>query len=142
MADERADWGGERRKKVIVNKKIQLRYIGLLSASFLLILVLVEWHIYSLVKSMMPKVALAQDYNYITSLGLTIMIEMLVIIFIVGMINIVYTHRLVGPVVSRMEQELGGMLKKNEFQHLKLRQKDELKPLVDEINKLIDRARK
>jgi signal transduction histidine kinase len=91
---------------------------------------------------MMPKVALAQDYNYITSLGLTIMIEMLVIIFIVGMINIVYTHRLVGPVVSRMEQELGGMLKKNEFQHLKLRQKDELKPLVDEINKLIDRARK
>ncbi|MEW6039973.1 MAG: hypothetical protein AB1633_00435 [Elusimicrobiota bacterium] len=142
MSDKKNDWNGrERRKKIIIDKRIQLRHIGLLAVSFILILVLVEVHIYSLMKSMIPKGALDQDYGYLTSLGLIIMIEMLVIIFIVGIINIIFTHRIVGP-VSRIEQELYIMIEKNEFHNISIRENDELKTLVIEINRLIDKIKK
>jgi len=132
------NWNGkERRKKILVEKRIQLRHTGLLIISFLFILVLVEVHIYSLLKSMMPKIALEADISYLTGLGILIMAEMLLIIVIFGIINIVYTHRLVGP-VGRISRELEEMVEKNEYHHIKIRKKDELQGLVASINKLID----
>jgi len=132
------NWEGkERRKKIIVEKKIQLRHTALLVISFLFVLLLVEFHIYSLLKSMIPRIAIETDLSYLTGLGILIMIEMLVIIIIVGVINIVYTHRLVGP-ISRISKELEEMSEKNEYHHIKIRKKDELQGLVSSINKVID----
>jgi len=133
--------GKERRKKLLVERKTQLRHTGLLAVSFLFILVLVELHVYGLVRSMMPKLALTSDYSYITGLGLLIGVEMLVIILIVGFVNVLFTHRLVGPLM-RVSKELDDMSQKGEYHHLKIRKKDDIHSIVSEINKVIDRTKK
>ena len=133
--------GKERRKKLLVEKKMQLRHTGLLAVSFLFILVLIQIQVYALVSTMMPKLALTSDYTYITGLGLLIGVEMLAIILVVGFINVLLTHRLVGP-LGRITRELNEMSQKDDYHHLRIRKRDEVHSIVSEINKIIDRTKK
>ena len=133
--------GKERRKKILIERKMQLRHTGLLAISFLFILVLVQIQVYALISSMMPRIALTSDYTYITGLGLLIGAEMLVVILVVGFINVLLTHRLVGPLI-RITRELNEMSQKDDYHHLRIRKRDEIHSVVAEINKIIDRIKK
>ncbi|OGS18445.1 MAG: hypothetical protein A3J83_07690 [Elusimicrobia bacterium RIFOXYA2_FULL_40_6] len=133
--------GDERRKKVLTERKIQLQFLTLIIAAFVVILILIEVHIYSFLKSILPRIQFATDHSYILGLGITIMVEMLVIISVVGYITVVHSHRIVGP-FSRVQRELGEMEKEGKYRHLKVRKKDLLIALVEKINILIDRTNK
>jgi nitrate/nitrite-specific signal transduction histidine kinase len=129
--------GPNRRKQVLIEKRIQLRHTGLLIASFVLILVLIEAQFYSLFKSMLPKIAQVADASYLAGLSIVVMVEMLVIVGIVGFINVLYMHRVVGP-VARITRMLGEMADSKNYFHVTIRKKDELHMMVHEINRLID----
>ncbi|OGS27446.1 MAG: hypothetical protein A2297_04300 [Elusimicrobia bacterium RIFOXYB2_FULL_48_7] len=136
------NWKGEeRRKKLLIERKIQLQYLTLIFAAFAVILILIEFHLYSFLKSILPRVQFAADHSYILGLGITVMIEMLLIIFVIGYITVVHSHRIVGP-LSRLTRELDEMSLTGKYHHLKLRKKDLMAGLIERINLLVDKASK
>jgi len=127
----------DRRKHVLVENRIQLRHIGLMVISFIVILLLVEIQVYFLLKNMLPKLVLHTDYSYITGLGITLMVEMAIIIFIIGFINVIYTHRIVGP-INRITRQIEHMADTKQLSCIEIRGKDELHHMTSAINKLIN----
>jgi len=128
----------ERRKKFLVEKKIQLRHTAVLLISFLVILILAELQVWLLLSKILPAVTLQASQSYILRHGLILMLEFFVFVVVVAALNILYLHRLVGP-LPRLRQEIEQMLKTEEIHLLRVRRKDELAELVAAFNRLIEK---
>ena len=62
-------------------------------------------------------------------------------LFIILVIAYRITYRIIGP-FDRIVRELDEVAKDKKQDHIVLRKKDKFKPLVDGINKLIDKCRR
>ena len=70
-----------------------------------------------------------------------IIINNLIIILIISVIGVFYSHRIAGP-VFRMEKDINRVLQGEKGVVVKLRKKDKFKALADNINQLIGKAEK
>ncbi|OGS23290.1 MAG: hypothetical protein A2252_09405 [Elusimicrobia bacterium RIFOXYA2_FULL_39_19] len=135
-------WDGkERRRRILVERKVQLQYLTLIFASYLTVLILIEIQLYSFLKSILPKIQFATDHSYILGLGITIMVEMLVVVCIVGFAIAVHSQRIVGP-IPRITREIDSMLKTGNYHHVQIRKKDYIFGLTEKINGLVDKVQK
>lgn len=129
----------ERRKKFLVEKKIQLRHTFALIVSFLIVLIVAEVQMYLLLSKILPAITLEASRGYIFRYGLIFMLEFFIFVLIVAAGNIIYLHRLVGP-LPRMRREIEEMLKTGEIHLLRIRRKDELAELVAAFNRLLEKV--
>ncbi|MCS7152108.1 MAG: hypothetical protein NZ928_07015 [Endomicrobia bacterium] len=131
----------DRRKKLRIVHKLQIKYTLRFLVPFFVILLIIELQMIYVIKLLLPHVEFLIIRNEIIRTLIFVMFEVLVILGIVAVYNITYLHRLVGP-INRLMQEIDEMVKNKNYHLLTVRKDDELLPLVNKFNLIIEQLTK
>jgi len=71
-------------------------------------------------------------------INLIILIALPITLFVIWIMALELSHNIAGP-IKRLEKELDEIIAGKEASPIKLREKDELKPLADRINRLLNK---
>ncbi len=126
----------DRRKKFRIVHKLQLKYTLSLLVPFFIILIIVELQMFYIIKWLLPAREFVETQNIIVSSIVLTMLEVLILLILAGMINIIYLHRIAGP-INRIIKELNEMEKTGNYHLLSVRKDDEIQPMITEFNKIL-----
>ena len=133
------------RTKYLTGSPIQMMYLRLLMISIIVPLVFVAGCLYYLMfKLMAAQIGIPEYIAY----HLTPVLQKINIILLIGsplllgillILGIVVSHRFAGP-LERLESELKKITEKGDYKHrIHLRKSDDIRPIADTINKLLDK---
>lgn len=136
------------RKFFLVRNRLELHYLRLLALSMILPTLAVGSCLYYLIFYLLaeqigiPEAVASQLPPVVEKLNLFLLISIPILFLILISIGIFLSRRLAGP-IERIERELteiieGGRASKR----LRLRKDDELKPMIDSVNVLLERMEK
>lgn len=132
------------RKRFFTRRVTQRRYLVLLLVSMLVPLVVVGGCLYYLIFMVMadqlgiPESIAINLFPVIEKINLVLLVAVPPVILIMVLWGMFLSHRFVGP-LDRLEQELDRMVKSSDYsKRITLRKDDDLKPIADRINKLLD----
>jgi len=132
------------RLKYILNSQLQMKFLLLILLCILIPLFAVGGCLYYLIFQILAEqlgipesiaanlIPVLNKINFLLLVGLP---PVLVLIFILA---IILTHRLIGP-LNRLERDLKRISEGDYSVRLKLRKNDDLRPIADTINTIIDR---
>ena len=124
---------------------MQQRYLRLVILSLMLPTFIIGGCLYYLIFSLLAQeIAIPEfiAYTLLPALGKinTILIFSLPVVFLILLgAGIIISHRLAGP-IERLKKELEGIVKGDYSRRIKLRKNDDLKPVAEGINKLLDKV--
>jgi signal transduction histidine kinase len=124
----------KRRKKFLVNKPEQLKFVFVIIFIFVIFTVFILWNIYFLLKEIVPTNIISASIKQIS----VFVIGNIAIIVFTAIFIIRYTHRFYGP-IPRIRKELDMMIENNEYHLLRVRNKDSIKKLIDSMNVIIEK---
>ena len=130
------------RKQYIVSKKFQFRYIGVILALMFATAALCSYVVYynSLVL-LGEKLANVYPQGRLVAIlktvNLRVLVSVILISPLVAFLGVILSHRIAGP-ISRMERFLNEVAAGDLSKRLTLRPKDELIPLADGINNVVE----
>lgn len=134
------------RTKYLTGSHIQMRYLTLLMVSMIVPLLFVGGCLYYLIFTLMAKQLGIPEYiayhlsPVIREINFILLIGIPPILLVLIIWGIVLSHRFAGP-LERMDDELKKVTKEGKYKHrLHLRKNDDLKPIADTINKLLDKV--
>lgn len=136
---------GYKRKQYIVAPGFQFRYVGLILLLMFLTAALCSYVVYyTSMINLGEKLANVYPQGRLVSIvkivNFRILVSVLLISPLVAVIGIFLSHRIAGP-IYRMEKFLADLAGGNLGSRLTLREKDELTPLANGINFVIDNLR-
>jgi len=132
-----------RRRRYLVRKGFQLRYVGLILAVALLSALISGYTVYhnswillgDKLANVYPQGELVSIFR---SVNVKLAINLIFISILCVGLGIIASHRIAGP-VYRMKVFLTGVISGDYTKRLKLRKSDELTDLADVINRLVDK---
>ena len=133
-----------KRKKKFIGSSFQKKLLLLIFASAIIPTSIVTAALYYLIFNLLAwqiGIPEAIAYNLIPvvrKINLIILVSLPIVFSFIWLIALELSHRISGP-LFRLERELGERLAGKGHGHIKLRPKDELRALVDKINKLINK---
>lgn len=132
----------ERRKKLLVDRRIQLRYmrtIVLLLAFFAVALGISNYVITGFVLRAAQLGSYAEKYFYQIYNRIVYLIALEIVVFIVvaAIISIFTSHRFAGP-ISRIKEAMNAVKAGNLNYRIKIRKGDDLINVVGEFNQMLD----
>ena len=131
-----------KRKRYLVAKKFQLRYVGWILLFMFLTAVLCSYIIYYTTMILMGE-KLANVYpqgqlvSIVNSVNFRILVSIIVISPLVGFLGIYLSHKIAGP-IYRIERFLSNMAAGDLSSRITLRKGDEMVSLADSVNRLTD----
>ncbi len=132
----------------LVQNRLELHYLRLLVLSLILPTLIVGGCLYYLIFYLLaeqigiPEAVAEQLSPVVQKVNIVLMISIPILFIILISIGIFLSRRLAGP-VERMEKELSEIVKGGFMsRRLKLRKGDELKPMIDNVNVLLDKIEK
>ncbi len=126
-----------RRKKFRIVHKLQLKYTFSLLVPFFIIFLLVELQMFYVIKHLLPYIEFLAVREVIIKSIVIIMIEVVILLFLAGLFNIIYLHRIAGP-IPRIMKEIDEMVASNKYHLLNIRKTDELFPLIQKFNLILN----
>lgn len=133
-----------RRKKIFANKRVQLKYLVLLIVSMVVPLLFAIGCLYYLIFTLVAEqlgipesiaynlFPVVKKINAILTIGLPPLFLLLI------WWGTILSHRFAGP-LQRLEKELHKITHSGDYSHrIHLRKSDDVKPIADAINKLLD----
>jgi len=133
-----------RRKKIFTNKRVQLKYLTLLIVSMVVPLLFTIGCLYYMIFTIMAEqlgipesiaynlFPVVKKINVILAIGLPPLFLLLI------WWGTILSHRFAGP-LQRLEKELHKVTHSGDYSHrIILRKNDDVKPVADAINKLLD----
>jgi len=133
-----------RRGKKLIGTPLQKKLLILVFASAVIPAGIVTVCLYFLIFNLLAwQMGIPESiaYNLIPvarKVSLIIIITLPIILFIIWIIALELSHRIVGP-LRRIEKELDDRIKGKKDEPIQIRKKDAFKPLVDKINKLLNK---
>jgi len=129
-----------RRRKYLVNKPVQFRYMSLVVLPLVALLSGLYYLIYYSVMSqiLIPEAIVAMLLPAMKKVNVVMVITAPVLLFLILRMALVYSNRIIGP-IPRIEMELDKVIAGDYSVRLKTRDKDELKAFISKINTLLDR---
>ena len=137
-----------RRKKIMTNRRVQLKYLVLLIVSMAVPLLFAIGCLYYLIFTVMAEqlgipesiaynlFPVVKKINTILAIGLPPLFLLLI------WWGMVLSHRIAGP-LQRIEKELNKITHSHDFSHrIHLRKSDDVRPVADAINRLLDSLHK
>jgi methyl-accepting chemotaxis protein len=135
--------GANRRKKYIINKKIQIKY-AVLSIAMLIVYTLLFLTalfvppIYLFTSSDVPLAVRAEAANSVLLINSYLWPGIGAIILLFGSLSIFITHRMVGPIYA-VEKVIGRFTDGDLSARVKLRKNDDLKEFGQAMNRMLDK---
>lgn len=133
------------RMRYLTGTRMQMHYLGLLLACMIVPLVVSVGCLYYLIFNMMERqlgipeyifynlIPVVKKINYVLLWGVPPLFILLIFW------GIVLSHRFAGP-LERLERELHRIIDEGHYKwRIKVRKSDDLKPIADTINRLLDR---
>lgn len=138
----------KKRRRFLVKKGMQFRYLGLILISVVLPVLLVGSCLYWLIFSMMAQqLGIPESIAYnlspvISRVNATLIVGLPVLLLLLLAWGLLLSHRIAGP-IYRLERELDRIAREGDFSvRLKLRRKDELGSIAGGINKVLERIQR
>ena len=136
------------RTKYLTGSHIQMKYLGLLMLSMIVPLLFVGGCLYYLIFSIMaeqigiPEYIAHNMFPVISKVNMILLIGVPPLFLLLMFWGVVLSHRFAGP-LQRLERELHKITHSGDLSHrINLRKGDDVKPLADAINKLLDSVHK
>lgn len=133
------------RTRFLTGRPTQLKYLYLLIASMIIPLAFVGGCLYYLIFTLLaeqlgiPESIAYNLFPVIKKINLILAIGLPPLFLILIIWGIALSHRFAGP-LERLENELDRISKDNDYKkRIKVRSYDEMKPIADSINKLLDK---
>jgi hypothetical protein len=137
-----------RRKKIFANKRVQLKYLTLLVVSMIVPLLFAIGCLYYLIFTVMaeqlgiPESIAYNLFPVVKKINAVLAIGLPPLFLLLIWWGTILSHRFAGP-LQRLEKELHKVTHSGDYSHrIHLRKGDDIKPLVDSINKLLDSIHK
>lgn len=133
-----------KRKKKFMGTPFQKKLLFLIFASAIIPTAIVAAILYYLIFNLLAwQIGIPEAIAYnlipvIRKINLIILVSLPIIFFLIWLIALELSHRISGP-LFRIEKELDERIAGRGHGPIRIRTKDELKTLVDKINKLINR---
>ena len=136
------------RKIYLTKHALQYRYLSIIIASIVLPTVLVGGCLYYLIFTVMakrigiPEFIEATLVPVINQVNLIVAIGFPILFFGLVWWGLILSHKLAGP-IERLEKELDQIIEEKHHKNkIHLRTGDDLKPIADKINKLLEKYKK
>jgi len=133
------------RKKYLSSEPLQVKYLTLLVVSMLVPVIFVGGCLYFLIFNIMAEQVAIPEYvahnvvPVIHKINLILLIGFPPLVLLLLLWGVVLSHRFAGP-MSRLKNEIEAISRSGDYtKRLKLRRSDELRPLADVINRLLDK---
>ena len=133
------------RTKYLTGSHIQMRYLRFLMFSMLVPLVFVVGCLYYLIFTIMaeqigiPEYIAYNMFPVIKKINFILLIGVPPLLLILILWGVVLSHRFAGP-LERLEDDLKKIIEGEEYKkRIRLRRDDDVKPIADEINRLLDK---
>ena len=137
-----------RRKKIFANRRVQFKYLILLIVSMAIPLLFAIGCLYYLIFTVMaeqlgiPESIAYNLFPVVKKINAVLAIGLPPLFLLLIWWGTVLSHRFAGP-LQRLEKEIHKVTHSGDFSHkIHLRKNDDVKPLADEINKLLDSIHK
>ncbi len=130
------------RKRILIGRKLQFKYVSVILFSVLvscaLIVLTVNFSCWSLLAEKNANdQTVAVIGNILHNLNILLLFELPIILVIAGLIGIVISHKIAGP-VYRLQKVAQDVSRGDLTSNVNLRKDDELKNLSDAFNSVID----
>lgn len=133
------------RTKYLTGSRIQMHYLAFLMVSMLVPMLFVGVCMYYLIFTLMaeqigiPEYVAYHLFPVVTKINLILLLGVPPLLVILIIWGIVLSHRFAGP-LERLESELKKITEKEHTKHrIMLRKSDDVRPIADAINKLLDK---
>lgn len=133
------------RKFFLVRNRLELHYLRLLALSLILPTLFVGGCLYYLIFYLLaeqigiPEAVVDQLSPVVQKVNIFLMVIIPILFLVLISIGIFLSRKLAGP-IERLENELSEIIEGNLMsRRLKLRKNDELKPMIDDVNILLDK---
>ncbi len=129
-----------RRKKYLVNKPVQFRYMGFVAIPLVVLLAGLYYLIYYSVfnEMLIPEAVAATLLPAMRKVNMFLLIAGPIVLFIVFRRALVYSNRIYGP-IPRIEREIEKVLAGDHSVRIKARDNDDLKEFIDKVNLLVEK---
>jgi signal transduction histidine kinase len=129
-----------KRRKYLVRKITQFRYMGLVTIPLIVLLVGLYYLIYYAVFNQMliPEAIVTTLIPAMKKVNVTVAVTGPILFSIILRTALVYSNRIIGP-VPRLERELDKVIAGDYSVRIKARDKDELRTLINKINMLLEK---
>ena len=130
----------------LIRNRLERRYLRLIALSLMLPSLILGCCLYYVIFNLMaeqlgiPEVIAYHLLPVVRKVNAVLAISLPVVFILLLSVGIFLTRNLIGP-IERLEQELRQMVSKGKVKKLKLRRKDALRPLVEDINSLLDKIK-
>lgn len=133
------------RTKYLTGSRIQMRYLGLLMFSMVVPLLFVAGCLYYLIFSIMaeqigiPEYIAHNMFPVINKVNIILLVGVPPLFALLLLWGIILSHRFAGP-VERLEKEIKKIAEHESYSHrIKVRRHDDMKPIADGINGLLEK---
>jgi len=129
-----------KRRRYLVNKLIQFRYMGLVTVPLVVLLAALYYLMYYSVfnEMLIPEAIATTLLPAMKKVNITVTITAPILLFLILRTALIYSNRIVGPIL-RVERELDKAIAGDYSVRRKARSSDELRGLVDRINTLLEK---
>ncbi len=133
------------RTKYLTGSRIQMHYLGLLLVSMLIPMIFVGVCLYYLIFTLaaeqigIPEYIAYTLFPVVNKINFILLMGVPALLIILVAWGIVLSHRFAGP-LERLEGELKRISEKDDYRRrIMLRKRDDVRPLADAINKLLEK---
>lgn len=132
-----------RRRKYLVNRPVQFRYMGLVVIPLVGLLAALYYLMYYSVFSEMliPEAIVATLLPAMKKVNIVLVAAIPILLFLILRIALIYSNRIVGP-FPRLGRELDKVIAGDHSIRVKVRDKDELSGFVNKVNLLLEKIDK
>ena len=133
------------RTKLLVGKSTQLKYLALLVVSMVIPLIFAGGCLYYLIFTLIaeqlgiPESIAYNLFPVIKEINMILLIGLPPLFLLMIWWGVILSHRFVGP-MERLEKEIDRISRDEDYsKRIRVRKHDDIKPIADSINKLLDR---
>lgn len=129
-----------KRKIVLIDKKMQLKYAFMIGGVLIAMLLLVEYHTYLTIHSILPNILSSAIGKQVRQIHLWLIINSFIYTALIAVVSVYISHKIAGP-VFKLKKQIREIIDSGDTNRkIFLRKGDELNDLVVLINELLEKV--
>ncbi|MFA5779772.1 MAG: hypothetical protein WC947_06515 [Elusimicrobiota bacterium] len=128
-----------KRRKILIDKKMQLKYAFMIGGVLIAMLLLVEYHTYLTIQSILPNILSSAIGKQVRQIHLWLIVNSFIYTALVAVVSVYISHKIAGP-VFKLKKQLREIIDSGDTnKKIFLRKGDELADLAAVINELLEK---